>query len=73
MGGLPQLNWYINYKEHSLNGGSLYRSTTVITIVRKFEEFKTADLPVIQKTVAKIINEKNNLRNSILNLIHLNI
>jgi hypothetical protein len=39
-----------------------------------FEVFKTADLPVIQKTIMKIINEKNNLRNSILHfLIHLNI
>jgi hypothetical protein len=43
-------------------------------IVRKFEVFKTPDLPVIRKTIKKIINEKNNLRNSILHyLIHLNI
>jgi hypothetical protein len=42
-------------------------------IVRKFEVFKTPDLPVIQKTIIKIINQKNNFKNSILHLIHLNI
>jgi hypothetical protein len=43
-------------------------------IFRKFEVFKIADLQVIEKTILKIINEKNYFRNSILlYLIHLNI
>jgi hypothetical protein len=30
MGGLPALNWYVNYKEDSLYGGWLYRGNTVL-------------------------------------------
>jgi hypothetical protein len=29
MDGLPGLDSYVNYKEDSLNGGSLYRGNTV--------------------------------------------
>ncbi len=34
MGGLPGLNWHVNYKEYSLYGGSLYRGTTVVITLR---------------------------------------
>jgi hypothetical protein len=30
MGGLQILNSYVNYKDYSLYGGSLYRGTTVL-------------------------------------------
>ncbi len=36
MGESPGLNWYAHYKEYWLYGGSLYRGTTVIDILKKF-------------------------------------
>jgi hypothetical protein len=32
MGGLQGLNWYVNYKEDSQYGDSLYRGNTVLGI-----------------------------------------